>query len=95
MCDELGEVKSKAYTIGIRLGIPREQMVKFKQEGDVLSSAVDYWLCGNVKDVPVTWAFLAEALDSDYVGASGCAKKIREKYIIQHEESKHEQGLTS
>ena len=65
--------------------------MEFKQEGDILSAAVDYWLSGNVPDVPITWESVVEALESDYVGEPGCATKIRTKYC-QHENS-NEKGL--
>ena len=84
VCNELGEVEHKAYKIGIQLGIPRGKMVQFKQEGDILSAAVDYWLSRNISDVPITWESLVEILKSDYVGEVGCAKKIMGKYC-QHD----------
>ena len=80
MCNELGTVRHKAYDIGIQLGVPRSKMMEFKQQGDLLSAAVDYWLSGNVPDVPITWESIVEALESDYVGEPGCASKIRTKY---------------
>ena len=95
MCRVLGHVKSKAYEIGIELGIPRKELLKFKQEGDILSSAVDYWLSGNIPDAPITWGYLAEALESPYVEETGCAQNIKKKYINQCEDSKTEKGSTS
>ena len=93
-CLELGHVKSKAYEIGVALGIPRKEMLTFKQEGDILSSAVDYWLSGNIPDAPITWGYLAEALESSFVEETGCAQNIKKKYIInQCEDSKNEKGL--
>ena len=52
----------------------------FKQEGNLLASAVDHWLSGNVPDVPVCWQSLVAALESMQVGETGLAKTIREKY---------------
>ncbi len=81
VCFELGEVKHKAHEIGIQLGIPYCKMMEFKRDGDILSAAVNYWLSGNLPDVPITWESLVTALESDYVGESGCAKKIKDKGI--------------
>ena len=80
VCNELGEVKHKAYEIGNQLGIPLHKMKEFKQEGNLLSSSVDYWLNGNVPDVPVTWKSIVTALETDFVGELGCALKISTKY---------------
>ena len=81
VCNELGAVRHKAYDIGIQLGVPRNKIEEFKQQGDILPAAVDYWLSGNVPDVPITWESVVEALESDYVGEPGCASKIRAKYF--------------
>ena len=58
-------------------------MQEFKSEGDVLSAAIDYWLTGNIPDVPISWKYLVETLESDYVGEIGCAQKIMRKYCVQ------------
>ena len=92
MCNELGEVSHKAYKIGIQLGIPRNKMMEFQQEGDLLSAAVDYWLSGSVPDVPVTWESVVEALESKFVGEPGCASTIRTKYCSY--ETSTEKGPT-
>ena len=92
--NELEDVKHKAYEIGIQLGIPHSKMVVFKQEGDILSAAVDFWLRGNVQDsyVPVTWGSIVAALESKPVGETGLAKTIREKHCCQQEEAKENEG---
>ena len=66
-------------------------MTKFKQKGNILPAAVDYWICENVPDVPITWESVVEALESKLVGEPGCATKIRAKYC-SYETSK-EKGL--
>ncbi len=81
MCNELGKVKHKWFTIGIQLGIPRYVLEQFKKEDDPLSAAVDYWLKGNVMEpvvVPITWDFLVDALKS--VDEKGCANTISKAY---------------
>ncbi len=91
MCNELGKVKHKAYEIGIQLGISHGNLISFKQDGvDLLSSEIDYWLNGNVNDVPVSWKAIVAALESEYVGEPACAQEIRMKYCQQ---SKQEEGL--
>ncbi len=91
VCNELGCVKHKAFDVGIQLGVPLDKMLVFKQNDDILSAAVNYWLCGNVSDVPVTWKSVAEALESDFVGEAGLANKIKTKYC-HCEDSKDEKG---
>ena len=90
VCNELEDVKHKAYEIGIQLGIPRSKMLVFKQEGDVLSAAIDYWLCGNVEDddIPVAWSSIVAALKSNQVGEIGHATAIAKKYCGQKKISK-------
>lgn len=80
LCNELGEVKRKAYEIGIQLGISHSKLVELKQQGDLLAGALDYWLSGNVPDVPITWESVVDALESPYVDETGCANKIKTKY---------------
>lgn len=88
VCNELGEVQHKAFEIGIQLGISRSKMLQFKQEGDLLSAAVDYWLCGNIKEVPIAWRSVVEALLSNYVGEAARADAICAKYCRQPEDDK-------
>ena len=89
--NELAEVKPKAHDIGIQLGVPLAKIVAFKGEGDLLTSVIDYWLRGNVSDVPVSWWFIVEALESKSVDESGCARRIREKYC-QNVNSEGDEG---
>ena len=60
--------------------------MQFKQEGNLLASVLDHWLCGNVPDVPVCWRSIVTALESMQVGETGLAKVIREKYNDEHKE---------
>ena len=85
VCNELEDVKHKAYEIGIQLGIPHSKMVVFEKEGRPLSSGIDYWLCGNVPNAPITWEYVVTALESKQVGEMGCAKLIKQKYCYQYE----------
>ncbi len=86
VCNELGEVEYKAFKIGIQLGISRSKMLLFKQKDDILSEVVDFWLRGNVPDVPITWGSVVKALKSKQVGEPGLAKVISEKYCCQQRE---------
>lgn len=78
-------MKHKAYDIGIQLGIARSKLIQFEQEekSRLLSTAVDYWLNGNVPETPVTWHFLVAALRSEQVGETGLAEDISKKYCSQ------------
>ena len=80
LCNELEEIKHKAFDIGIQLGIPRRKLKEFKEEGNFLSGALDFWLSGNVPDVPLTWNSIVAALESESINEGGCAKKILKKY---------------
>ena len=88
VCNELSQVEDKAYKIGIQLGIPRSKMLIFKKEDDLLSAAIDYWLRGNVPDVPPTWESLVAALHSKQVGETGLSKAIAITYCCQYEDDK-------
>ena len=66
-------------------------MLLFKEE-DCLSAAIDYWLCGNVPDVPVCWGSVVTALESKQVGEAGLAKIIRVKYSVQDAEMEDSSG---
>ena len=88
VCNELEEVKHKAYEIGIQLGVPNSKMLIFEKEGRLLLKAIDYWLCGNVSNVPITWGSVVAALESNQVGERGCAEAISSKYCCKQEESK-------
>ncbi len=90
VCSELGRVRHKWLTLGIQLGIPRHVLEHFKRDDDPLSAAVDYWLRGNVTEVPITWDFLVEALKS--VDEKGCADTISKKYCTP-QDNRVENGL--
>ncbi len=82
----------KYFKIGIQLGIPRNKLLQFEHdEDDPPSAVVDYWLRGNVPDVPISWKSIVEALKSEHVGEAGLAQKISKKYR-QQEDTKIEHG---
>ena len=87
VCDELGVVKYRWRSIGVQLGIPYHKLMEFAKEEDSLASSINYWLCGNVDDVPVSWRSVVKALESSHVGETGLARKIREKYCCKEEEN--------
>ena len=86
LCNELGEVKHKAYEVGIQLGISHSKLMELKQQGDLLAGVLDCWLSGNAPDIPITWESVVEALESTYVGETGCANKIKAKYFSYRDE---------
>ena len=76
----LSTAKHKWFEIGMQLGLPYHKLEEFKEKRDPLAAVIDYWLRLNVKDVPVTWRSIVDALKSDQVDESGLAKSIEEKY---------------
>ena len=92
VCNELGKVQHKAYEIGIQLGIPHSKLMEFEKSNRLLPTAVDYWLSGNVPDVPITWASVVAALKSEQVGETGRAMIISTKYCCQHNEPNDDKG---
>ena len=74
----MSEVAHKWFQIGIQLGVPRYKLKEFEKDSEPLSAVVDYWLKGNVEDVPVSWKFVVEALEC--VGEKGLANTISKKY---------------
>lgn len=83
VCNELEKVKHKAYEIGIQLGIPDSKLKQFEKEGRLLSDVVNYWLCRNVLETPITWNSVVAALKSEQVGEQGLAETLLKKYCTQ------------
>ena len=73
----MGVVAHKWFKIGVQLGIPYNKLKEFEKEDDPLSAAVNYWLSGNVKEVPVSWSSIVAALESSHVGETGLANRIK------------------
>ena len=86
VCNELEVVKHRAYEIGIQLNIPNSKLLQFKQDGNLLVSAVDHWLSGKIPNVSISWSSVVEALESKQVGETGLAEVIRKKYCDQEAE---------
>ena len=80
ICEELATVKYKWWDIGLRLHVPYHKLKEFEKEENPLAAVVNYWLKGNVKDVPVTWRSIVAALEAASVDERGLARTIREKY---------------
>lgn len=78
--NELSDVKYKQYKIGIQLGIRHNKLKEFETENEPFSASINYWLNGNVKEVPVSWQSIVDALSSSNVDENGLAQKIAEKY---------------
>ena len=53
---------------------------------------LNFWLRGNVEDVPAAWESLVAALESKQVGETGLAKAIATKYCYKQKESKDDKG---
>lgn len=82
------DLKHEWIQIGVQLGIPYIKLMEFKKEDDPLIAVFYYWLEGNVKDVPVSWRSIVQALSSDLVGRFDLALKIEAKYCGQTLERK-------
>ena len=80
ICEELAKVKFKWRNIGMMLNVPYHKRKEFEDEKNPLVEIINYWLNGNVKDVPVTWRSIVAALESDSVDEKGLAKAIADKY---------------
>lgn len=91
LCNELEEVKHKAYEIGVQLGIPPWKLKQFKQEM-LLSEALEFWLNGNAPEVPINWSYLVAALSSKQVGKTGLSEAIHKKYCTD-QKSKTSKGI--
>ena len=76
----LSTAKHKWFEIGMQLGLPYHKLEEFKEKRDPLAAVIDYWLLGNVEDVPLTWRSIVDALKSGQVNESGLAKSIEERY---------------
>ena len=83
ICDELGNIKTKWFEIGIQLGIHRNKLEEFKKEDDPLSAVVDYCLRGNVEG-QFSWKSIAKVLKSNHVGEVGLSEYISKKYCQEH-----------
>lgn len=80
VCFALATIEYKWLRFGVQLGIPRHVLKKFENERDPLSAVVDYWLRGNVKDVPRSWRYIVDTLKSDYVDEGGLSRSIEDQY---------------
>ena len=80
ICEELDTVKVKWSNIGVQLNIPYYKLQEFEEKKNPFAAVIDYWLNGNVKDVPITWKSIVTVLESRCVGERGLAQTILEKY---------------
>ena len=89
---ELGEVAHKWFKIGVQLSISRGKLKEFENEADPLSAVIDYWMNGNVEEVPVSWRSVVAALESSHVGETGLANSISRKYCHMHHNEMENKG---
>ena len=73
-------MKYKWRVIGLKLNVPYHKLMEFEDAKNPFVEVINYWLNGNVKDVPVTWRSIVTALESSSVSETSLAKKILEKY---------------
>ena len=81
--NELSPVKYKSTKLGVQFGVPTYKIKEFDKDDDPLTSIVDYWLRGNVKNGPSrNWESIVSILRSRHVDESGLADKISRKYCL-------------
>ena len=73
-------MKYKWWDIGLKLHTPFHKLKEFEKEANPLAAMINYWLNGNVKDVPVTWRSIVTVLESSSVDERGLAKTIMDRY---------------
>ena len=78
--EELVTVRNKWWVIGLELQVPFHKLKEFEQESEPFAAIIDYWLKGNVEDVPVTWRSVVAVLESTSVDEKGLAWTIINKY---------------
>ena len=83
-------MKYKWRDIGLKLQVPYYKLKEFKKDSNPLIEVMNYWLSGNIKDVPVTWRFLVTVLESSSVDERGLAKTIMEKYCPSEQQKGQE-----
>ena len=88
LCNELENVAYKAEKIAIQLGIPLSKIEMFKKDGDFFATTMDFWLKGNIANVPITWEYLVTTLESKHISEIGLAADIKKNYCQKQEKSK-------
>ena len=76
-------MKYKWWDIGLKLHVPYYKLKEFEKEADPLAAVINYWLNGNVKDIPVTWRSIVAALG---VEERSLAQTITRKYCQSYDE---------
>lgn len=79
LCKELEEIRWKSDEFFIQLGVPYHKLREYQKRNDPLAAAVEFWLNGNVKGVPVSWSSIQTALWNvnekrlaDHIGTKYC-----------------------
>ena len=80
-------MRYKWWDIGLKLGVPYHKLKEFEEEKNQLAALMNYWLNGNVKDVPVTWRSIVAALEASSVDESGLAMTLECKYCQSKSDS--------
>ena len=92
ICEELATVKYKWRDIGLKLRVPYHRLKEFEKDSNPLMEVINYWLNGNVEDVPVTWRSLVAVLESSTVDERGLAKTFMKKYCPSEQQKGQEWG---
>lgn len=51
-----------------------------KEEAEPFAAVVDYWLNGNIEDVPRSWETIVDVLQDSNINETAMAKTIEDKY---------------
>ena len=87
ICEELATVRYKWRDIGLRLHVPYYKLKEFEEENNPFPAVINYWLKGNVKDVPVMWRSVVTVLEATSVDEKGLARAIMNKYCQSETDS--------
>ena len=82
LVNELIQVQTKWYAIGLQIGIESHRLKAIKQESsglERLSEVIERWLRENT-EVPVSWKSVVKALKAPSVGEKGLADQLHKKY---------------
>lgn len=63
------------------MGVPDHKLKEFLSKDDPLVCIVDYWLKGNVEEVPISWPSIEKVLRD--MNENKLASRIRDAYCKQ------------
>ena len=82
VCTLCAPITHKLQQLAVGLGIPNDKIHQIEKGEYPLADAIDYWLRGNISNVPITYQYLCDTLASAAVGEWGLAQTIQKKHSI-------------